>query len=145
MYKGLILSLTAVLALLTTNAFAADSLPASSTLRAMGLSGLQVLSDAEASVVRGKGYVHHGRRMSLASVWGNSYANIGGRNAGAGARNGYKASGRRVAEGNTASMVRATLAKTWRRGHGHGQRAHVRRQVVTKTFISGGSSFARAR
>ena len=142
MYKGLILSLTAVLALLTTNAFAADSLPASSALRAMGLSGLQVLSDVEASVVRGKGYVH-GRRISMASVWGNSYANIGGANAGAGARNGYRASGRRVAEGNTASMVSATLAKTWRRGYG--RRAHVRRQVVTKTFISGGSSFARAR
>lgn len=63
-WTGLVVALVASCPAL---AWAEDGLPSQETLKAMGLSGMQVMSDTEALAIRGQG----------AHAWGDSYSRIG--------------------------------------------------------------------
>ena len=52
-------------------------MPSQATLRAMGLSGMQVMSDREAMNIRGMGY-YSSRKKPTAIAFGISYAPVGG-------------------------------------------------------------------
>ena len=56
---------------------AEQGMPSQATLRAMGLSGMQVMSDREAMGVRGMGY-YSSREKSKAIAFGISYAKVSG-------------------------------------------------------------------
>jgi hypothetical protein len=81
---------------------AENGMPSQSTLRAMGLSGMQVMSDREAMNVRGMGYSSHG---STAIAFGISYAHAGGRDASAGSLDGFFAKGKHYAGGSHGSIA----------------------------------------
>jgi hypothetical protein len=81
---------------------AENGMPSQSTLRAMGLSGMQVMSDREAMNVRGMGYSSHG---STAIAFGISYAHAGGYQASAGSLDGFFAKGNHFAGGAHGSIA----------------------------------------
>lgn len=87
----------------------------SATLSAMGLSNVQVMTDAEAQDVRGMGYSVRPRR-SLALAFGVSYATIGGGSHGgggsAGTVDGFLAFGNHVAKGDHSSIASIETVKT---------------------------------
>jgi hypothetical protein len=81
-----------------TPLFAAGGRPSSETLSAMGLSGLNVISDDAGLAVRGFGY-------NGASAYGQSFAVVAGHGAAAGSTNGYKANGKKKASGANLSFA----------------------------------------
>lgn len=81
---------------------AENGMPSQATLRAMGLSGMQVMSDREAMDVRGMGYSSHG---STAIAFGISYAHAGGQGASAGSLDGYFSKGKYLAGGSHGSIA----------------------------------------
>ena len=87
----------------------------SATLSAMGLSNVQLMSDAEAQEVRGMGYRPRPKKhKSFALAFGVSYAHIGGGSHGgggsAGTVDGFLAFGNHVAKGDHSSI--ASIEKT---------------------------------
>src|SRR3990172_9591406 len=77
-------------------------LPSDAALAAMGLSGIEVMSDSEATEIRGMGY------LPYASVRGRSRARVSlngqvDEDAGAGSRNRYRAKGKYEASGENRS------------------------------------------
>jgi hypothetical protein len=81
---------------------AENGMPSQATLRAMGLSGMQVMSDREAMNVRGMGYTSSG---STAIAFGISYAHAGGYDASAGSLDGFFAKGNHYAGGAHGSIA----------------------------------------
>jgi hypothetical protein len=111
MSKALLLTAAAVMFCIATSRVQAEA-PSSDTLSVMGLSSLQMMSDADAMEVRGMGY--EPRRPSRrghsqkskgpsSSAWGKSKASIDGHTAEADTENGYKAYGRYGAAGSNFS------------------------------------------
>lgn len=92
------LALVAAALLAASSAFAADGRPSDTTLAAMGLSGLNVISDDDGLAVRGFGY-------NGASAYGQSFAVVATNGAAAGSTNGYKASGKKKAAGANLSFA----------------------------------------
>ncbi len=101
-------------------AFADNGTPSSSSLSEMGLSGLEVMSDGDALAIRGKGYNGYrvrpyrpsGASKPWSAAYGNSWANVGHRGAGAGTTNGYAAEGKYAASGENFSEAGKTTTKT---------------------------------
>ncbi len=81
-----------------SQALAASGLPSDTTLAAMGLSDLRVMSDSEGLTVRGLGY-------NGASAYGKSFAAVSSHGATAGSTNGYNAKGKYVAAGHNNSYA----------------------------------------
>lgn len=97
----------------------ADSgMPSQSTLDAMGLSGVQVMSDADALNVRGFGYYGYSPKKSSVIAYGKSYAHVSGHGAKAGSRDGYYAEGTYYAGGKHGSYAKIEVRKSKRRGGG---------------------------
>ena len=86
---------------------AAEGVPSDATLAAMGLSGLNVISDSEGLAVRGMGWT---------SAYGQSFAVVSIKGATAGSTNGYKASGKKQASGENFSFAGVEV----KHGGGHG-------------------------
>jgi len=82
---------------------AKNGMPSQATLQAMGLSGMQVMSDSEAMNIRGLGYQSHSKSKAIA--FGISYANVGGHGAGAGSLDGFYAEGKHYAGGSHGSIA----------------------------------------
>ena len=84
-----------------------NGMPSQSTLRAMGLSGIQVMSDREASEIRGMGYYSSRKHSkSVAIAFGISYASVGGKHGGkAGSVDGFLAVGHHAAGGVHGSIA----------------------------------------
>ncbi len=91
---------------------AQQGMPSQATLNAMGLSGMQVVSDSEAMSIRGHGYQ---RGKSIAIAFGVSYAHVGGKKAGAGSIDGFLAIGKHHASGKHGSIAGKIVI-----GGGHG-------------------------
>jgi len=110
---------------LSGSAQAADGVPSDTTLKAMGLAGMHIMSDTEAMAIRGLGFEPPKRKKghgSSSSAWGNSWASVGnqgggkpprpktkgsngggngnGGGAGAGSKDGFRAHGRYKAGGD---------------------------------------------
>jgi hypothetical protein len=92
-------------------AFAAGGRPSDKTLSAMGLSGLNVISDEAGLAVRGFGY-------NGASAYGQSFAAVASHKGAAGSTNGYKASGKKKASGANLSFAGIEVKQSG--GHGSG-------------------------
>jgi len=90
---------------LSSSAQAENGTVNSATLQAMGLGGMQVMSDSQAMNVRGMGWFNN---KSASLAFGGSYANVGSiaiqgqglQGLGAGSIDGYIADGRFMAEGS---------------------------------------------
>jgi len=69
----------ALAVLLSGSAQAADGVPSDTTLKAMGLADIQVMSDVEAMSIRGKGYEPRKKKGhgSSSEAWGMSWASVG--------------------------------------------------------------------
>ncbi len=102
---------------------AEHGMPSQATLRAMGLSGMQVMSDREAMNVRGMGYYSprkSSRKKPTAIAFGISYAKVGGHHgASAGTIYGFFAKGKHFAAGAHGSIAGKVVIKKGGRG-GHG-------------------------
>ena len=103
---------------------AGHGMPSQATLRAMGLSGMQVMSDREAMGVRGMGYYSSNKsnksNKSTAIAFGISYAKVGGHyDARAGTLDGFFAKGKHYASGKHGSIAGKVVIKKGGRG-GHG-------------------------
>ena len=84
---------------------AEHGMPSQATLRAMGLSGMQVMSDREAMGVRGMGY-YSSREKPKAIAFGISYAKVSGHyGARAGTIDGFFAKGKHYAAGAHGSIA----------------------------------------
>jgi hypothetical protein len=105
-----------VLAGRQTAVFAEDGAPSDSTLSQMGLSGMAIMSDDEAMVVRGEGF---GSGGSSASAWGSSFTNIETPFGSAGSENGYSAHGKHEADGSNSSFAGFVITSSGGEDHGH--------------------------
>ena len=80
-----------------------------STLSAMGLSGMQVMSDSDAMEIRGHGYDPwrgHGKKAkNMALAWGYSYAHVHKGKGVAHTKDGFKAKGKHKASGKHLSKA----------------------------------------
>lgn len=103
------LALVAVALAAASPAFAADGRPSDEALTAMGLSGLNVISDEAGLTVRGFGY-------NGASAYGQSFAVVATNGGAAGSTNGYKANGKKKAAGANLSFAGVEVSQ----GGGHG-------------------------
>jgi len=141
--RRVLLSLTVVgSCLLGSQAFAEEGSPSATTLSAMGLSGMQLMSDNDALAIRGKGYRFHGPRVAT-DAWGQSSAGVGTPIGGSSASNGYNARGFRAAGGNTDSIAGTTLnvnIRTRSRGN-----VTIKQLSITNTYYAGGASSSYAR
>lgn len=130
-------------------ACAAGGLPSDSTLAAMGLSDLRVMSDSEGLTVRGLGY-------NGASAAGKSFAVVSSHGATAGSTNSYNAKGNKFAAGANGSYAGVEVetggghnngggyGSSSKGGHGggHGNDCNVcQPQSIKIKAFSGGSSF----
>lgn len=93
----------ALMASAASTAAAHDGAIDNNTLAAMGLSGVQIVSDQEASSVRGNGF---------AIAAGGSFAFVGSHHAAAGSANGYLAAGHHFAGGVNGSVAGKTVTRT---------------------------------
>jgi hypothetical protein len=93
-----LLSVAAVLVLSAAPAFAGQGQVSKNSLAKMGLSGMQVMSDAQGMSVRG---------TSVAVVFGISHASISGEGGSASSTNGYFAAGHHSASGANVSFAAA--------------------------------------
>jgi len=109
------MSAVALMIALSGSAMAETSTINTATLKAMGLAGIELLSDSDALEIRGFGYTprppRHSKPWSMA--YGNSHATTGGRKGGpsAGSRNGFKAVGKYMAMGDNYSEASTTTIK----------------------------------
>jgi hypothetical protein len=103
----------AIVVAATASVRAAEGVPSEGTLAAMGLAGLNVISDNEGLNIRGMGY-------NGTSAFGQSFAVVSIKGATAGSTNGYKASGKKVAGGANLSFAAAESKS----GGGHGGGGH---------------------
>jgi hypothetical protein len=120
-----------VLVICPAFASAAEGLPSEQTLTAMGLSGIEMMTDEDAMAVRGMGYrgadgyKKQTTKQSYASASGHSWAKleIDGRKikADAGTRNRYDAHGKYYASGVNYSKASKTITETRRVSHGYGK------------------------
>lgn len=108
-----IVNFFAVVAITCAAGIAQADTPAESALDAMGLSGMDVLSDSEALSVRGKGFPGNGKRPHKLGVmaYGKSWANIKTRHGEAGTEDGYKAIGNYSAGGKHFSEAGKEIVK----------------------------------
>lgn len=131
-----------------------NGMPSQSTLNAMGLSGMQVMSDSEATGVRGLGYYAYSPKKSSVIAYGKSYAYVSGHGAKAGTKDGYIAEGTYYAKGKHGSKAKIVVEKSKhrRRGggpkgpqpytNGGGKKGGGHKQVKSVTVYAGG--YARA-
>lgn len=126
----------AILVAASTSARAAEGVPSNDTLAAMGLTGLNVISDNEGLNIRGMGY-------NGASAFGQSFAVVSTKGATAGSTNGYKASGKKLAAGANLSFAEVEVSQ----GKGsHGNNCYDgcgnggKPKNVTVRAIAGGGS-----
>jgi len=105
------LSLLVVALASASQASAANGLPSQATLEAMGLSGLNVMTDSEGLAIRGLGYTG-------ASAYGKSWANVSTHYASAGSVNGYNVKGKHLAGGRNESEAEVEIE--FKKGHGGG-------------------------
>src|SRR5690606_38270664 len=108
MKLGIVLSTCCALAVAASSASAANGIPSSSRLAAMGLSGAKIVSDPDAMSVRGMGYTPSSAKASRGS-----FALVGdiGKDglAAAGTLNVYKAEGGHYASGQHFSEAGKTV------------------------------------
>jgi len=116
--SSLSLSVSLLLIAAASPVQAEQGLPSQSMLSAMGLSGMTVMSDADAMAIRGLGYYGHGN--SSATAYGSSYASIRGYGANAYSENGYNASSSYRASGSNESYAGIIVKRSPRRGRGGG-------------------------
>ncbi len=142
-----VLSLSVALLLFAgaSPACAEQGLPSQSMLSDLGLSGMAVMSDADAMAIRGFGYQpQYGNRS--ATAYGGSYASISGYGGKAYSENGYFSSSRYRASGNNDSYAGIRVRHSPRRGRGYGGGGHGRsrpRPHVKKIVVfAGGSSYS---
>jgi len=121
----------ALVVALSHNASAADGVVGETALQAMGLSGIQVMSDEAAMTVRGKGFQGGGHQQPPHAppagsdkpwtiAFGLSYANVGGASldgwevsgTGAGSVDGFIAEGKYMAQGEHFSEAGRTFTKS---------------------------------
>jgi len=102
---------------------AEHGMPSQATLRAMGLSGMQVMSDREAMGVRGMGY-YSSREKPKAIAFGISYAKVSGHyGSRAGTVDVFFAKGKHYAAGAHGSIAGKVIISFDGGGHGgHGDR-----------------------
>ena len=100
-----------------------ESRPSQQTLNQMGLGRMVVMSDADASSVRGQGFKPS---RSSVRVFGTSFATISGKNGGAHSENGYLVTGKHFAAGANGSVAGVVKVKG--------------RHVSSKVFFAGGFS-----
>jgi len=112
-YRGFVIGV-AMAAAAVQSAIAEGQRPSQSTLSAMGLGGMAVMSDEDAMSVRGRGYMGGGG--SSASAFGNSFATFSSPFGTAHSENGYQADGKKFAAGKNYSE--AGVALTIDRGRG---------------------------
>jgi hypothetical protein len=105
---GVVIALVAGLA---SVARAEGGRPSRAALEAMGLSSLVVISDEDATSVRGQGYMGG----SYVRVTGSSFATIEGPDGGSHSENSYFAEGKHDAKGSNSSF--AGVADIWIGGH----------------------------
>ncbi|HEV8003087.1 MAG TPA: hypothetical protein VGP63_24590 [Planctomycetaceae bacterium] len=120
-----LLSVAALVVLAAAPAMAGDGRVSHHSLSKMGLSGMQVMSDAQGMTVRG---------TSVAVVFGASYAHISGEGGSAGSVNGYFAAGHHSASGANVSFATAGDVSV------RGDSVHVSADFVA----AGGASTAHA-
>ena len=122
------LSAAVLAASLASSVHAGEGLPSQSMLSAMGLSGIEVMSDADALDVRGFGYDpwHGYGKKSVAIAYGHSYAKVSTYGAQASSEDGFYAKGRHKAAGAHGSYagVKVDYGKKHKRGGG---KAHHKR------------------
>jgi hypothetical protein len=96
-----------------SQALANSGLPSQLDLDAMGLAGLEVMSDAEGLAIRGLGF-------EGATAYGHSWASVAALGAAAGTKNGYKSSGHHFAGGHNESEAELEIEiKFGHNGGGH--------------------------
>ena len=109
------LSVFVVVALIgASQAMAESGLPSQSDLDAMGLAGLQVMSDVEGLSVRGMGF-------NGVSAYGNSWASVASHGASAGTKNGYNSHGNYLAGGHNESEAELEIEIEISGGHNGGE------------------------
>ncbi len=106
MRKSIVLSVCVIASLAIGQVHAAEGVIPSSTLNAMGLNGVKVVSDSTAAEVRGMGFVP----ISIAA--GGSFAKVHTHGAAAGTVNGYFAKGKFAASGANGSEAGFTKVNT---------------------------------
>jgi hypothetical protein len=111
--------LAATVALMGSIVQAAEDRPSQDLLAQMGLSGMAVMSDADAMEVRGRGY--QGGGGSSVRVYGNSFATINTRNGSAHSENGYAAQGKHFAAGANGSVAGVIHISSGGGGGGYGK------------------------
>lgn len=111
---------------LTGFASAEQGLPSESMLSAMGLAGMQVMSDEDALAIRGFGYdPWHGygknAKKPMATAYGHSYASISGHGANAYSEDGFHTKGKHKTGGKHKSHASLIVQKVPHHGGGWGQ------------------------
>jgi hypothetical protein len=105
------LALVVASLLAASQGFAATGRPDDATLAAMGLSGLNVISDDAGLAVRGFGY-------NGAKAYGQSFAVVASHGAAAGSTNGYDAKGKKKAAGANLSFASVEVKSGGNHGGG---------------------------
>jgi len=151
------LSVALLLIVVASPVRAEQGLPSQSLLSDMGLTGIVVMSDADAMAIRGFGYSGYGNGgygnngydNKMATAYGYSYAKIQGHGASAYSENGYNASSRRHASGYNNSFAGIVVKHSPKRrrggngyGSGHGSMPQPRPQVKKVVVFAGGSSYS---
>ena len=140
-----ILMTLAVVCLCAAPAFADNGTLSASTLDAMGLSSIQVMSDSDALAVRGMGgdWNEHALRGSFVKVWGGSEAEIDQPGFDAESENGYFAMGQHFAQGANESVASITKVQSIVESIGTG---YTYSKIMTKSVLigAGGGSYAKA-
>ena len=111
------LALTLAALLATPQTFAADGCPSDSTLAAMGLADLNVISDDAGLAVRGHGFFG-------AKAYGQSFAAVAAKGGIASSTNGYFAKGNKYAGGDNFSFAGVEVKQSgghYGSGHGGGK------------------------
>lgn len=115
-----------------------------SMLSDMGLSGIEVMSDADAMAIRGFGYQpQYSNRSAVA--YGGSYASIRGYGGNAYSENGYNANSRYRASGKNDSYAGIVVKRSPNRrrgGGGYGSKPQPKPQVKKIVVFAGGSSYS---
>ena len=123
----------AVMVILSASASASEGAISSATLKAMGLSGMQVMTDDAGMDVRGFGYQRGKGKKSLAIAFGASYAHVGGKGGSAGSVDGYLAVGKHFAGGAHGSVAGKTTKHVTKKGR---RGKHVKKHSV-KVYAGG--------
>jgi len=121
--KWTVFGLAVAMFAMVGQARAEHSRPSQETLNQMGLGGMVVMSDADASSVRGQGFQGGG---SSVRVFGNSFATVNKGNGTAHSQNGYSVQGRHFAAGANGSVAGVIKIKG--------------RHISSTTFFAGGFS-----